>query len=391
MTQQMMKEKKIRVLVTLANHELPPKTNTPGIGRLIHQQLQAMNHDAYDITAVCIETNSGPITELPLYKNVLLPFNKQHFKLIDLIGKRIRHILFGVSDAKKVYRNLRILFYALKNIRKFDIIIVHNYPLTAIWLQQLKTVFNPEVKIIYYYHSSNLDWFLSIYPKLRYVSGIVTIAGDQLKDIPSCNILNNHVRKSIYQPKNDQSKELKIISTSNIDSNKGILHIIEAIKKLNKNGHRIQFDLYGKSKEIAYFNQVTKAIEGIEYISYKGQVTNSDLMQILPNYDLMILFSQEVEGNSMAMIESIVEARIPVVASAVGGNPLVLNNGRFGKIIRNYRDSSELYNTLLTFVHEPTLLSAYKTTIEQEADVYFSPQQSANSLSTFLHQICETA
>lgn len=378
---------KIRLLVTLANHDLPPRTDTPGIGRLIHSQLQEMDYTQFDITAVCIETNQGDIIDTPKYNFIRLKFNSTHLKLLQTAGRHIRRLFFGITDAKKIYRNILIFFYTLKHIRDFDIIVVHNYPLTAIWLVPIARLLNPKLKIIYYYHSSNLEWFISQYPKIKSVDGIITIAGDTLNDVPTSSIINNHKRQTLNLLQPPKSKTLRLISSSNIDANKGILHITEAVQKIAHQGYPIQLDIYGKSKDEHYFNSVLKAIEGIPCITYKGQVSNSDLHKYLPTYDAILLLSQQVEGNSMSLIEAIVEARLPAIASIVGGNPLVLNHGKFGALIQQYSNSNELADVLLDFIQKPELLMNYRKNIETEADEYFSPKQSAVKFSNFITHI----
>ncbi len=385
---------KYRVLVTLANHEIPPRVSTPGIGQLIHRQLEAMDTNTFDITSVCIKTNPGDLIEVPQnYTYNRLPLSNLGFNCIRFIPKRLRRFLFGINDAKKIYRNLHILFFALKNIRKFDVVIVHNYPLTAIWLFKLKSVFNPRLKVLYYYHSSDIDRFIGIYPGLLKMDGIITIAGEhatKLKDIPTVNIINNYSKR--HHTTNtisavEHHNTIKLVSSCNIEPNKGLLLVCEALTKLPAGIH-YSFDMYGTVRHTEYYNQLMNLTKPYPLLQYKGLVNNVDLIGKLSEYDLAILFSQELEGNGMSIIEAIVEAELPVIGSNLGGIPLVLNQEAFGFIVNNYQSSEELALLLTTIYQNQNLLTEKKVKIKDEAAFYFSPQRSAELLGTFIQQVC---
>ena len=386
---------KIKLLVALPNHELPPRAGTPGIGTLIHRQLQAMDYDQFEITAVCNATNAGNLIDTAKYKSIVLPFHKALSGLIKVLPERMRQFLFGIGTAIKLYRCLRIFLWILVRCNKFDVIILHNYPAPAKWLIKGKNLLHFKSKIIYYYHGSGTDGFLNTHRRLLKADGIVTISGESsnnLSNIKHINIINNYsslpgldIKEKEYNPV--IQGPLRLISTNTIEPNKGIEILVSAILILNSNKINVKLDIYGHSKNKQYFEHVMSLINGLSNISYFGFLNNNELLLKLHDYDLAVVLSQQREGNSMSAIEAMVEAQIPVIGSNIGGIPLVLNYGKFGFIIDDFKNPQALANLLSELAQQRYLLTEKKQAIKSEAASYFSPYKSAKSLSSFIVEV----
>lgn len=385
---------KIKLLVALPNHELPPRENTPGIGTLIHRQLQAMDQERFEITSLCNATDAGTPTDHVKYKSVILPTNKALFGFIRILPERIRQSLFGIGSSLKSYRCLRIFFWILIRCYKFDAVVLHNYTAPAVWLIRLKKVLRFRTKIIYYFHSSGIDQLFAKHKQFIEADGIITISGEEsrlLDQVRHVNIINNYCRKfTDGNRKNydtDNNKPLRIVSSSNIDENKGIDIIIDSMEILQTNKLNIELDLYGAVKNNSYFEGIKLKLSKLSCVNYAGYIANEKLLLKLPAYDLSILLSQQFEGNGMSIIESLIEGHIPAIGSNIGGIPLVMNNGKFGFLINEYSKPYELAELLMNLNSNRALISEKKQNILKEADSYFSPQKSAKILTSFLQEI----
>lgn len=387
--------KKIKLLVALPNHELPPRAGTPGIGTLIHRQLQAMDYDQFEITALCNATDSGDQIDTAKYQSIVLTRNTILFGLIRMFPERIRQYLFGIGSVLKTYRCLRIFLWILIRTRSLDAIVLHNYTAPAEWLISLKKILRFKAKVIYYFHSSGIDSLLVKHKRLIKADGLITIAGEEsrlLDRIPHINIINNYCRKTsadnhLNDFSNDYTGPLRLISSSNIDENKGIDIIIDAIQILQTKQINVKLDIYGAVKNNQYFKKIRKKIDFSNNIKYLGYLNNNKLLHELKNYDIAVLLSQNIEGNSMSAIEAIVEGRIPLICSAVGGNGLIMNEERFGFLIKDYTTPDELAGLLSELSSDRARLSEKKQYILTEADAFFSPQKSADLLASFLKKI----
>jgi glycosyltransferase involved in cell wall biosynthesis len=80
----------------------------------------------------------------------------------------------------------------------------------------------------------------------------------------------------------------------------------------------------------------------------------SDMPDVLPVFDVFVLPSQS-EGMSNAILEAMA-MRVPVVATAVGGAPLVIDEGRTGFLV-DYPDSATLAERLCRLLPDPELRS----------------------------------
>lgn len=389
---------RIRLLIALPNHELPPKSTTPGIGTLIHRQLQAMDHDQFEVTTICNATNTGNQIDTSKYKSIILPFRRSVFELIKVLPWRSRQFLFGIGSSLKAYRCLRIFLWILIRRNKFDAIVFHNYTAPAEWLIRYRNILQYKTKVIYYFHSSGVDRLLSTHKRLLNSDGIITISGESSNDLrylKHINIINNYSRLPGIEIKVEEfnsvnKRPLRLISANTIEPNKGIDILISAIKILNSQKTKIKLDIYGLPKNEKYFENVLSMINSLADVNYHGFLNNSELLLKMRDYDLAVVLSQQREGNSMSAIEALVEAHIPVIGSNLGGIPFVLNYGKFGFILDDYQKPQALANLLSKLDQQRPLLTEKKYAIKSEADSYFSPDKSARSLSSFILEVLNT-
>lgn len=113
----------------------------------------------------------------------------------------------------------------------------------------------------------------------------------------------------------------------------------DAVQRAAASGRRIRFLIAGSGPEEEEARRVAAASGGV--IEYLGHVAKP-AVDFLPRLHALAVMSRH-EGLPMSIIESLA-AGVPVLATAVGGIPDLLGDGRAGMLLE--RDSEVLHNAL---------------------------------------------
>jgi len=250
-------------------------------------------------------------------------------------------------------------------------------------------------KIIYYFHGSGLESIYSNYLKLlNRLDGLITISNEPLTsvDIQHCNIINNYSRKhGINAPNENEERELDnkyqyFLSTSNIDRNKNLSHVIALFLESSLTG---ELHLYGKIIDQAYFEEEIYPLlsNAKGRIKYFGSYNHADLLKILPRYSYVFQLSLNMEGNSMSVIEAMVQGKVIPIVSNVGGLPEIVMNGRYGLVLDLAETFTNQLKSLANFMRSTERLNQIRARIETEIEDRFSPNESATNLEGFINRI----
>ncbi len=216
-------------------------------------------------------------------------------------------------------------------------------------------------------HHRIINWFL-----LRYTSAIIVGSEDIKQDVikydraPSNIIykLNNAVNISSIKSTHDKDSSRKMLNISSddfligtigrLEEQKGHSFLIDAIYKLQKK------DFYPKLIIIGDGSLRDKLEQQVEDLSIQSQVkflgTRKDIGDIFPAIDIFVMPSLW-EGLSIAML-SAMAAGIPVIATRVGGVDDVLQNSKYGVIIKP-NDSDEIAEAILSLSSDGGAMNQY--------------------------------
>ena len=133
--------------------------------------------------------------------------------------------------------------------------------------------------------------------------------------------ISNDIFKNRYKILEDkyEQKIVKFIYSGNLQAEKGIHKIIEAINLINQKKLKIkvQLDIYGMK-----FEEIDLKANNI---FYKGKLKHSDRLTIMSNYDFLISASK-TEGLPITFIECMAIG-LPFITTNVGAiNDLLINN-----------------------------------------------------------------
>ena len=132
---------------------------------------------------------------------------------------------------------------------------------------------------------------------------------------------------------------------------KGIYEIVNAFRRLNEINHKTTLVLAGVNisdhddDEIVRFLYGEQVKLGEDKLKIFEYLNNKDMPKILNITHCSLLCSKMLEGCSKFILESL-SCGVPVIATNVGGNPEIIEDGINGMIINEDNLENNLYNAL---------------------------------------------
>ncbi|WP_281560885.1 glycosyltransferase [Thalassomonas sp. RHCl1] len=145
--------------------------------------------------------------------------------------------------------------------------------------------------------------------------------------------------QALEQPKEEKARliselglkedKVKLVTIGNLNPWKGQRFLVDAVGIMNERGANCQLVLFGEGDNFDDLAQQVKSLKLEDDVFLKGYCGN--VKEYLPAFDLMALPSV-TEGLSNALLESAASG-LPLIATDVGGNPEVVQNGINGELV----------------------------------------------------------
>ena len=139
-----------------------------------------------------------------------------------------------------------------------------------------------------------------------------------------------------------------IASIGRMSPEKGHADLIEALRIVMVQGHKVSAVLIGDGPERRSLLQQVQALGLEDSVHFTGHV--NEPQRILEDIDLMVLPSH-TEGLPNAALEALA-MEVPVLATHVGGTPEVITDGQTGRLVAP-RSPAALAAALVDFVTDP--------------------------------------
>lgn len=164
-----------------------------------------------------------------------------------------------------------------------------------------------------------------------------------------------------------------------LSSEKGVATLINAFKELTD----MRLVIVGTGEEETRLRELASGFNNIEFQGYKQ---GDDLKHIIADASFIIVPSECYENNPMTIIEGYIQG-IPVIGSAIGGIPEIIQNGQTG-----YTFTCRDKNDLIAKIKKASGLSdaeyaQMSISARQFADNNFNEEEHYNKLITFYKQI----
>jgi glycosyltransferase involved in cell wall biosynthesis len=118
-------------------------------------------------------------------------------------------------------------------------------------------------------------------------------------------------------------------SIGRLSDEKGFNFLIEALHALRQRGADVRLVIIGEGSQRPVLEKQISALGIDDYVSLSGYVRNAK--QMIACFDVFVIPSL-TEGLPISLLEAM-QAQVPVVATAVGGMPEVLDHGRAGVLV----------------------------------------------------------
>ena len=140
---------------------------------------------------------------------------------------------------------------------------------------------------------------------------------------------------------------------------KGLSRVREMVKELRQIGFKFFLDIYGGNK-LWGSDLDEDDMSNEKFINYKGLIGQKELAQMFMKYNLMLALSSVPDTSSIAIHEA-KKSGVIIIASAIGGNPEIINDGYDGFLISEDYLSDECKNKVISIVkklmNDPTYLN----------------------------------
>lgn len=239
------------------------------------------------------------------------------------------------------YKGNILIGYIPKSIRKIPLITtVHGWTSTGTTFSRMRLY----------------EWLDSLtLPKIDAVvfvnKGMLTHPRLTNKEKINLHVVNNGIstESTDLYPCNELNlkpgKDLKIIAVGRLSPEKGFDILLKALALVVREGHEISLALFGDGGGRSQFENMVSELDLQENVILPGFI--GDVAATFSCFDLLVM-SSFTEGLPITLLEAM-RAKIPVIASKVGGIPNVIQDGVSGVLVEP-GNVAELAAAIVQFV-----------------------------------------
>ncbi|MFA6078085.1 MAG: glycosyltransferase [Candidatus Paceibacterota bacterium] len=173
-----------------------------------------------------------------------------------------------------------------------------------------------------------------------------------------------------YTGKSLGKNTIVVGTISELNKNKDIFSSIEAISLLKKEGLDVIFVVFGEGSERASLEKLIAELSLKDAVFLLG--FNERASSLISGFDIFTLTSI-TESLGYVLLEAGL-AKVPVVATAVGGIPEVIENNVTGLLVKP-RSPSEISHAIKTLLENKELAEKLASRLHEKVLVEFSPQR----------------
>jgi glycosyltransferase involved in cell wall biosynthesis len=144
-------------------------------------------------------------------------------------------------------------------------------------------------------------------------------------------------------------KELVIGTAGRLVELKGIEYLIRAVAAMHSEFPTLRLEIAGSGPQRSKLEEEVARAGLIQKVQFLGWI--DDLNKVLPGWDVFVMPSLE-EGFPIAALDAMA-AGVPVIASAVGGVPELIQDGKTGWLVPP-RDADALASRLRLLLRDPS-------------------------------------
>lgn len=273
-----------------------------------------------------------------------------------------RKDLFITASPTQLEYFIAVCLYVRKH--KYKKVVVHVSP----GLVQMLAMFCPGVKIVFYHHGTSLHTKLTEVQWQRLLQHTHAIFGvNEAAKIQANKSFNFKVSNTKYFPIYNGVRSMKLENTIKMEKftlmysgrickEKGLLYLLKAVKILIDRKIGVALIVAGATGTKRGITQANLYLEKCKEfinknnlpVSFTGFLLQDELKKVYNKTHILVLPTDPMlssEGLSLALIEGM-SAGLPLIATNVGGNPELINNGKNGFVMNakeNYEEEIAKY------------------------------------------------
>jgi glycosyltransferase involved in cell wall biosynthesis len=257
------------------------------------------------------------------------------------------------SKGRDYFRLLRCYWMIHAFLKKgaFDLVHTHGYFADLMGIPAARLLGIPHISTCHGFISNDVhlklyNWLDRI--ALRFSGKIIAVSDDIRRDLigrgirPSRvmtlqNAVDGNISEDLFlQHRNEKRKYLRITDgdfavgyVGRLSEEKGVKYLLRACSLLRRSGVAVRVLLIGEGTQRQEL-EILARDEDLEDVTYFAGFRR-DVESWLPAFDVVVLPSLN-EGTPMSVLEAMALG-VPVVATAVGGIPQMIDNGRNGILV----------------------------------------------------------
>jgi glycosyltransferase involved in cell wall biosynthesis len=345
-------EKKIRIALML------PAVDFGGMERVCVTLLKNINRERFDVVPILLtrpwERENMIVREL----------RKDGYECCE-----VPESLRESGDYLRVARCYKLVWRQLKD-RDFDILHTNGYFADIVGIPVARLIGLPSMSTVHGYlsHTWNLRLYNVIDRLVLKVATRVLAVSDGLKQhLVDFGLNPSRVQvivNAVDFPKSDGSAytgrdarrsshgvsrdDFSVGYVGRLSVEKGLTHLLTACAQLLRDGMPLRVLIVGDGPQRAELEQLSLALGLGDRVVFAG--FQEDIAEWIPCMDVFVLPSL-TEGTPISLLEAMAYG-VPVIASAVGGVPQVIQHGETGILVSPGRPE-EIGNGILAMFRDP--------------------------------------
>lgn len=191
----------------------------------------------------------------------------------------------------------------------------------------------------------------------------------KLKHMPEMHVIPQGIDETFYHIKCNPNSNI-ILSVGAIAPRKGHAYTIEVFNQLRAKGIGVKLRIIGSLADKGYYEHLRQKMTESKYkedISLEANLPREELLKAYADAKLFVLHSRE-ESQGIVFAEAMATG-LPVVATAIGGIPYVVTNGKSG-LLCPFGDVDKMTEMMEKLMKDDAMWQEYSAAAKEIAKGY---------------------